>query len=194
MPEAADARASAIAWVSLLVQEPPSRAGRLPRPALFLPFTMARARGSGGRGAGAGAEIRREPSDPTAVGTGRENARPRNASLRQCLGAPKRTGPAVSRGTMSEWKKGAADRRDARATKSPEEIPKATAQKKDTKRWCGGHEGRDHKPACFKEPRGFTGETEWYKLCCTVCGKVLDYWSNWFGQRRPRPEWAPSKP
>lgn len=65
---------------------------------------------------------------------------------------------------------------------------------KDTKRWCGGKEGRDHHPRCFQR----TGLlSHWYDLCCTKCGKQLDYWVDYSGQEwgwkpliTPKPSWV----
>ncbi len=93
---------------------------------------------------------------------------------------------------MSDWKKDAADRRDARNIKSSDE-PSKSSSRKDTRKWCGGREGREHVPACFAY-----GNDSWHKswrtLSCTRCGKVLArYWPmNFMGLRssEPKPDWV----
>jgi hypothetical protein len=47
--------------------------------------------------------------------------------------------------------------------------------KKNKRRWCGGHVGREHQPE-WREwmVRSRFGIT-WQRLTCAVCGKVLDY-------------------
>lgn len=76
---------------------------------------------------------------------------------------------------MSEWKQGASARRDARATKDeqprdrmgrPEPQPQQRA-KKDKKRWCKGHVGREHDPVIVKQ------EGYWHDKPCSNDG--------WFG-------------
>jgi hypothetical protein len=49
---------------------------------------------------------------------------------------------------ISSWRAGSAFKRDVRATKDPAlENQKPSPSKKDTKKWCGGKVGREHKPA-----------------------------------------------
>lgn len=93
----------------------------------------------------------------------------------------------------SSWKKSAADRRDARNTKSPE-ASKPVPSKKDTKRWCKGKVGVEHKLEC----RDYVATknapeylNRWKLLICTACGKELERWAP-FGRRanNPPPEWV----
>jgi len=98
------------------------------------------------------------------------------------------------------WKGGAAARRDARATKGPEPTRPGAPGKKNTRRWCKGKEGREHKPKCMPHPRFLAGSAGqnlyegWFDLVCTECGKVLDrYWPMTFRRDRvppPPPEWV----
>jgi hypothetical protein len=105
--------------------------------------------------------------------------------------------------TMGDWKEGANKRRDARHTKAPDEPgkgnPKAT-KKKDTKRWCRGKVGVEHKLKCMDysevhhqkpDSIGSWGKG-WKILACTVCGKELERWYP-MGMGRgknPKPEWV----
>jgi hypothetical protein len=84
---------------------------------------------------------------------------------------------------MSDWKQGAAKRRDDRNTKSPE-IAKPVRGKKDRKRWCRGKVGVEHKPKCVpyvetKKYDAWRGDQassyldKWRILVCTECGKEL---------------------
>ncbi len=79
---------------------------------------------------------------------------------------------------MSERKQGAAKRRDARATKT-DAPARPVAAKKNTKRWCKGKVGREHKLECMKAPTLMLGDPprDMHEhdrvLACTVCGKQL---------------------
>jgi hypothetical protein len=93
---------------------------------------------------------------------------------------------------MSDWKQGAAHRRDERATKLEETTP-GPARHKDKKRWCKGRVGREHKGVChnYNELKrwglGNKYVSGWKILVCTVCGKELE---TWYGNPKNRPEWA----
>ena len=92
---------------------------------------------------------------------------------------------------MSDWQESAIKRKDFRATKAPEpEPPKPTRGKKDRKRWCGGHEGREHKLEC-RIYKGWLGTKGWRERICTTCGKQADWWSgpSGFG-RKKKPSWV----
>lgn len=102
---------------------------------------------------------------------------------------------------MSEWRVGAARRRDARNTRSPAEVPKGAAAnaKKNTKRWCRGKVGVEHKPKCvdYAETK-FIGDghslkrlyTGWKLLVCTECGRELaKHWPIGSQKKNP-PEWV----
>jgi hypothetical protein len=100
------------------------------------------------------------------------------------------------------WQESSNARRESRQSKPVAEVPRPAPAKKDTKRWCGGKVGREHKPECFdygqlKSPErvGLTGVTGLYKgwkvLACTVCGKELKHHMPFGRERRTNPpEWA----
>ena len=95
---------------------------------------------------------------------------------------------------MGEWQERVNKRRDERATRAPEGRAKHRA-KKNTKKWCKGVEGREHKPECQKGPEiGKWYLEDWRFLVCTTCGKQLDYWTGpkSFLRTRdnPKPEWV----
>ena len=80
---------------------------------------------------------------------------------------------------MSDWKKDAAWRRDARNVKAPEGRP-AGGSGRDTKRWCRGKIGVEHEPKCvdFQASKRWVGErcdalARWKLLVCTACGREL---------------------
>jgi hypothetical protein len=87
------------------------------------------------------------------------------------------------------WQEQAARRRDERATKMPDAPVKARG-KKDRKRWCGGHEGREHQAECrlYKDGRK-TYLKGWRELVCRTCGKQLDWWAPSFGPKI-KPSWV----
>jgi hypothetical protein len=63
---------------------------------------------------------------------------------------------------------------------------------KNTKRWCRGKVGVEHKTECrdyYDTKRWGIGTTvrNWKLLVCTVCGKELD---TWLGGRKNKPAWA----
>lgn len=85
---------------------------------------------------------------------------------------------------MSDWKIGAAKRRDARATKISDESKAGSNKKdskKDTKKWCRGKVGVEHVLKCFKYSElkltgsDFRGTcfSKWRILACVECGKEL---------------------
>lgn len=80
---------------------------------------------------------------------------------------------------MSEWKEGAAERRDARATKDEIEQRVGNAKKKDTKRWCRGKVGKEHTSVVGKRHPNPCGQSRWFGCWhyefCSVCGKNLQY-------------------
>jgi len=93
---------------------------------------------------------------------------------------------------MSDWKQGAAKRRDARNAKAPEtdriSNPKISRKKKDTKKWCRGKEGTEHNLKCVDyrdtklAARDINGTNMtnlyagWKLLVCTECGKEVDHY------------------
>lgn len=92
-------------------------------------------------------------------------------------------------------------KRDAKHSHGPPDAPRPTRAKKDRKRWCGGHEGREHTPKCMdyvvskgqaelqKKHPGIFGD--WKVLVCTTCGKELDSYMPWdsVAYPRPKPAW-----
>lgn len=104
---------------------------------------------------------------------------------------------------MSDWKKSAAARRDARHTKSdPRAKPEPT--KKNTKKWCKGKVGREHVGVCrdFAEVKRLATDIKgrpielckgWKVLVCDNCGKELDTYyppSALWGRSVPKPDWV----
>ena len=59
-----------------------------------------------------------------------------------------------------------------RKKKVEEEVEKPVAGKKNTRKWCKGKVGREHKLEWEKSSWGFSST---YVHICTVCGKHLDY-------------------
>ena len=93
---------------------------------------------------------------------------------------------------VSDWKERSIKRRDARHTKEPEIRPPGGSNKKNTKRWCKGKVGREHKPEC----RNYSNDVGnlfkgWRILVCTDCGKHLDYYFPSSLWRTPaKPDWV----
>ena len=96
----------------------------------------------------------------------------------------------------------AARRRDERAV-SVEDAPGpgvAPVRRKDRKRWCGGHVGRDHTTKCVsyaevKRVRalslgGRSVHDRWKILVCTTCGKELAHHYPFGASRREPPSWV----
>lgn len=87
----------------------------------------------------------------------------------------------------STWKAGAAGRRDARHTKGDDTARKPAARK-DTKRWCAGHRGREHQLVCEKSewpPWESPDDNRARHLRCTACGKLLESWYPQWSKERP---------
>lgn len=78
-------------------------------------------------------------------------------------------------------------RKDAKHTKLDDRhLP--VSGKKDTKKWCGGKVGREHKLKCLA--KGWRGvRVVWYALACTECGKELKVWYPGF-KNDHKPEWV----
>lgn len=75
------------------------------------------------------------------------------------------------------WRQGAARVRDARNVREPEKASVGGLRKKNTKRWCKGKVGREHKPECII-PNGRTPSDDTRVLACMACGKELErYWT-----------------
>lgn len=89
----------------------------------------------------------------------------------------------------SEWKVGAAARRDARHALGDVHAGK-TPNRKDTKRWCRGKVGREHATAVgtHAEVKGWNAIfATWQVLYCTECGRELDVY---YGSKQEKPDWA----
>lgn len=100
-----------------------------------------------------------------------------------------------------EWDKKSADRRDTRNDKSTPEVGKSKPGKKNTKKWCRGKEGVEHKLKCvdYNSVKSTyvglnTGLAKgWKLLICETCGKELErYFPMSFLGRKPKtpPEWV----
>ena len=86
--------------------------------------------------------------------------------------------------TAESRKKSAADRRDARNAK-PDDVPRVRG-KRNTKKWCRGKPGVEHKLVCrdYNEvKRTMVGTPlegkvykNWRVLMCAECGKEIDYY------------------
>jgi hypothetical protein len=88
---------------------------------------------------------------------------------------------------MSEWRDRANRRRDERHTKVDDGARRVRSTK-DTRRWCGGREGREHVltvepwPPRVRKPLGKC-------QVCTACGKRFRWWHP-FGDDTTPPAWA----
>jgi hypothetical protein len=77
----------------------------------------------------------------------------------------------------SSWKASGIQRRDFRSTKNGPEIPKGSKRKKNTKKWCKGIEGREHKVIHWVEKNRWGS----YVDKCENCGKEMKhYWKRFF--------------
>lgn len=94
---------------------------------------------------------------------------------------------------MNEWKAGAAKRRAARQSKGPDEAAPLPA-KKDKKRWCGGHVGREHEKVCMPYNDARSIFKDWRILACKHCGKRFEtyYPFGFDNQPKPKPDWVTS--
>lgn len=97
----------------------------------------------------------------------------------------------------SSYRESSNKRRNERQTKVPVIRPPGSS-KKDTKRWCRGKVGVDHKPVCIdyndhKHTRyRFDVGKEWKILICSECKKELDTWwpSPWRKTATTPPDWV----
>lgn len=91
--------------------------------------------------------------------------------------------------TLSEdgdsWKASGIKRKDFRNTKNGPEVIKPRS-KKNTKRWCRGKVGKEHK--IIHQPHPTYGKFGTHVDRCDECGKELKtYWPGWLHQaRQPR--------
>lgn len=78
-----------------------------------------------------------------------------------------------------------------------EEKEKIPSKRKNRKRWCGGHAGREHITECRKyadakniyyhlnDDWTTSVYSGWYVLVCTKCGKEVDSYVRIAGRKRP---------
>lgn len=98
---------------------------------------------------------------------------------------------------MSEWKQGAAKRRDERNSRGPVRQKPGPA-KKDTKRWCRGKVGVEHKTECrvYRDVKNaYAGKggdflKGWRVLVCTECGKELATHYPFGAAKKDPPAWV----
>lgn len=95
---------------------------------------------------------------------------------------------------MSDWKMGAAARRDERHTKTEAQVP-APRNSKNKRRWCKGKFGIEHKTECqpyaapgYQQSYMRDAFKQWRSLVCTVCSKRLETYSGHGG----KPDWVTS--
>jgi hypothetical protein len=97
----------------------------------------------------------------------------------------------------SEYRESAIRRRDERQTKVPI-IRRPSGSKKDTRKWCRGRIGVEHKPQCVSHDEwenrqdGSDWSKDWRVLVCEECGKQLDYWFPvpWWRDEKSPPNWV----
>lgn len=95
----------------------------------------------------------------------------------------------------SSYRASGVRRRNARQDKPPD-AHRPVSGKKDTRRWCKGIVGREHKPECMNYAklagRVTSLSAEWRILACSVCGKELDHYYPWpdIPLRKPKPAWV----
>lgn len=83
------------------------------------------------------------------------------------------------------WTAGGVINRDTRHDKSAvPEQPKHKPKRKDTKKWCRGRVGKEHKLEwkTYEEVKHSSwcakGDSNWFILMCTVCNKQIEHcWS-----------------
>lgn len=75
------------------------------------------------------------------------------------------------------WKVGSAIARDTRATKDPGTQVAKHSSKKDTRKWCRGKIGREHKPRWVSDHNKHYSSASIYE--CSVCKKHIEYCWPW---------------
>ena len=99
----------------------------------------------------------------------------------------------------SSWREQSADRQAVRNEKS-DDTPKTrgVANKRDTKRWCRGKSGVEHKLVvssltdAHKDYGMSTTFAGWYIRYCSKCGKEFAMYSpplRGYPERKPKPAW-----
>lgn len=92
---------------------------------------------------------------------------------------------------MSSWQEKSNRRKEFRQAKE-EQRERPDISKKDTKKWCGGKVGREHKLKCFLYFDELSVDknsqlNRWRALICIECGKRLD---SWLGNNKFKPDWV----
>lgn len=95
---------------------------------------------------------------------------------------------------MVDWKDSARKRREVRQAK-PLDAPIPFRSVKDTKKWCKGKVGREHKPTCFVDNKSYYTVVKKQPriLACSACGVTLGYWEPWPLMKKwktPKPAWV----
>jgi hypothetical protein len=97
----------------------------------------------------------------------------------------------------SSWREGANARREKRQTAgSDAHATRGVPNKRDTKRWCKGKVGVDHKlvvktRADIGKDHGLpTSFKDWLIRHCEICGKEVAWWFPMGGMKREPPEWV----
>lgn len=108
---------------------------------------------------------------------------------------------------MKSYKEASNDHKNARKAKDPESDKSAKpSKKKDTRKWCKGKKGVEHKKKCvdYRTTKGIVTNwpgvwannslfKDWKVLICTECGKELAHWTGkmpWETKSRPVPDWV----
>lgn len=68
----------------------------------------------------------------------------------------------------------------------------STPAKKDKRRWCGGHVGREHVVVVGRKKALASWSIDRVPVIryCRMCGKEFDYWSFALNRNRPTPSWV----
>lgn len=96
---------------------------------------------------------------------------------------------------FDSWKEGSVARRNERQAK-PQVRARPQRAKKDTRRWCRGKEGVEHKLVTMKfdlvAKFGVKGGIfkDWLLRFCTVCGKEVAHYYHFGKQKKDPPEWV----
>ena len=98
----------------------------------------------------------------------------------------------------SSWRERANVRRSERQTAVPDDHKTRGVSKRDTKRWCKGKVGVEHK--LVVKPRSeiagkahyqiLTTSEKWLIRYCESCGKEVAWWYPMGGMKREPPAWV----
>jgi len=96
---------------------------------------------------------------------------------------------------MTDWNERARIRRNVRQAPAESDVPKAHGNR-DTRRWCRGKVGVEHKLVVASRDqlgKGYGAPVfePWLVRYCATCGKEFDSYSSMsFAGKREPPEWA----